>query len=208
MRVYPSGMRVTSSNLDPFFCWQQGAQMVALNWQRCDKGTMLNAAMFADSQGWVMKPRYYRDSDYDGHDMPYTTAKILDFSIEIFAAQQLPMLADNTTSEENFHPYVKCQLHVCRVDPPSSIAKETFPSSSAKTAKDNKLRTKASEGFNPNFGGEKLVFQINSHVLQELSFLRSVRCVLTNFLPRSRRLVSHLFRCKLMPQPTSTCFYS
>ena len=30
-RVYPGGMRVTSSNYDPFPFWEAGMQMVALN---------------------------------------------------------------------------------------------------------------------------------------------------------------------------------
>ena len=34
MRAFPSGMRVTSSNLDPAVFWRKGVQMVALNWQR------------------------------------------------------------------------------------------------------------------------------------------------------------------------------
>ena len=36
MRAFPSGTRVSSSNLDPAVFWRQGVQMVALNWQRFD----------------------------------------------------------------------------------------------------------------------------------------------------------------------------
>ena len=36
MRTYPSGTRVSSSNLDPTFFWRKGVQIVALNWQRFD----------------------------------------------------------------------------------------------------------------------------------------------------------------------------
>ena len=36
MRAFPSGKRVSSSNLDPTFFWRKGVQMVALNWQRFD----------------------------------------------------------------------------------------------------------------------------------------------------------------------------
>ena len=36
MRAYPSGTRVSSSNLDPLAFWRKGVQMVALNWQRFD----------------------------------------------------------------------------------------------------------------------------------------------------------------------------
>src|SRR5262245_32388569 len=60
MRTYPSGIRVNSSNLDPSFNWRQGVQVVALNWQNCDKGMMLNRGMFAGTNGWVLKPPEYR----------------------------------------------------------------------------------------------------------------------------------------------------
>ena len=36
MRAYPSGARLSSSNLDPTVFWRKGVQMVALNWQRFD----------------------------------------------------------------------------------------------------------------------------------------------------------------------------
>ena len=36
MRAFPSGKRLTSSNLDPTVFWRKGVQMVALNWQRLD----------------------------------------------------------------------------------------------------------------------------------------------------------------------------
>ncbi|KXJ88404.1 PLC-like phosphodiesterase [Microdochium bolleyi] len=60
MRTYPSGMRVTSSNLDPQVFWRKGIQIVALNWQKWDEGMMLNEGMFAGSGGFVLKPVGYR----------------------------------------------------------------------------------------------------------------------------------------------------
>ena len=36
MRAYPSGTRVSSSNLDPSNLWRKGVQMAALNWQKFD----------------------------------------------------------------------------------------------------------------------------------------------------------------------------
>ncbi len=33
MRTYPSGLRITSSNLDPVVFWRKGIQIVALNWR-------------------------------------------------------------------------------------------------------------------------------------------------------------------------------
>ena len=66
MRVFPSGLRVNSSNIDPAFSWRQGAQMVALNWQSWDKGMMLNEGMFAGEEGWVLKPEGYLGTIIEG----------------------------------------------------------------------------------------------------------------------------------------------
>lgn len=60
MRAYPSGLRIGSSNLDPARFWRRGIQIVALNWQNCDEGMMLNEAMFSGSGGYVLKPAVYR----------------------------------------------------------------------------------------------------------------------------------------------------
>ena len=56
MRTYPSGLRITSSNLDPVVFWRKGIQIVALNWQNWDEGMMLNEGMFAGTGGYVLKP--------------------------------------------------------------------------------------------------------------------------------------------------------
>jgi len=60
MRTYPSGTRITSSNLDPQVFWRKGIQIVALNWQKWDEGMMLNEGMFAGTGGFVLKPVGYR----------------------------------------------------------------------------------------------------------------------------------------------------
>ncbi|CAK7268615.1 hypothetical protein SEPCBS57363_003183 [Sporothrix epigloea] len=60
MRAYPSGLRIGSSNLDPACFWRKGVQIAALNWQNCDKGMMLNDAMFLGTGGYVLKPQGYR----------------------------------------------------------------------------------------------------------------------------------------------------
>lgn len=56
MRTYPSGARIDSSNMDPSSFWRKGIQVVALNWQTWDTGMMINHGMFADTQGWILKP--------------------------------------------------------------------------------------------------------------------------------------------------------
>lgn len=56
MRAYPSGLRISSSNLSPPLFWGLGAQIVALNWQQTDEGMMLNEGMFAGTGGYILKP--------------------------------------------------------------------------------------------------------------------------------------------------------
>ncbi|KAG8215866.1 PLC-like phosphodiesterase [Butyriboletus roseoflavus] len=55
-RVYPHGLRVTSSNLDPWVQWRSGTQMACLNWQRWDEAMWLNEAIFGGTGGWVVRP--------------------------------------------------------------------------------------------------------------------------------------------------------
>ena len=81
-RVYPAGIRVTSTNYDPIPHWSAGAQLVALNYQTVgkafaalalqtrtltfflDKGIQLNHAMFKLNGrcGYVLKPSWLRGS--------------------------------------------------------------------------------------------------------------------------------------------------
>ncbi|KAG2346084.1 PLC-like phosphodiesterase [Suillus weaverae] len=55
-RIYPRGVRLSSSNLDPLKQWRNGSQLVCLNWQNFDCGMQLNEAMFAGTAGWVQRP--------------------------------------------------------------------------------------------------------------------------------------------------------
>ena len=57
-RVYPFGLRVSSSNQEPAVFWRHGAQLVALNWQKFDLGMQQNEALFRGSEGMVLKPQY------------------------------------------------------------------------------------------------------------------------------------------------------
>lgn len=55
-RIYPRGVRLSSSNLDPLKQWRNGSQIACLNWQNFDCGMQLNEAMFAGTPGWVERP--------------------------------------------------------------------------------------------------------------------------------------------------------
>ncbi|OIT38904.1 PREDICTED: phosphoinositide phospholipase C 2-like [Nicotiana attenuata] len=58
LRVYPKGIRVDSSNYDPFVGWMHGAQMVAFNMQGYGRSLWLMHGMFRANGGcgYVKKP--------------------------------------------------------------------------------------------------------------------------------------------------------
>jgi len=58
-RIYPRPTNVASGNLRPMPFWAQGAQLVALNYQITDRGSILNEGMFREQNGgcgYVLKP--------------------------------------------------------------------------------------------------------------------------------------------------------
>ncbi|KAL3455264.1 PLC-like phosphodiesterase [Aspergillus heterothallicus] len=164
MRIYPYGLRVDSSNLDPTFFWRRGAQIVALNWQNADKGMMLNQGLFAGEQGWVLKPQGYRSTEPES--APISRRKI-DLSIEVLAGQDLA-LPPGDTSVKGFKPYVACYLHA---ESPEDAANGPAGDDSTDSEKTSYKRvTKSSEGTHPDFGFQKLQFPTLSGVVDELTF--------------------------------------
>ncbi|WEW58582.1 hypothetical protein PRK78_004050 [Emydomyces testavorans] len=173
MRAYPSGMRVDSSNIDPAFFWRQGIQIVALNWQNCDKGMMLNKGMFARSKGWVLKPEEYRGAawterrDSAGSGCGANRRHALHLSIQIYAGQNIP-LPRGDVHDRSFRPYLSCELHVERPRDSIHPNNDSNDSGSAKY----KRRTATCSGVDPDFGGQALQFPSASGVIEQLSFLR------------------------------------
>lgn len=111
MRVYPFGLRFSSSNADPTQFWRRGVQLVALNWQKADEGMMLNEGMFAGAGGYVLKPAHFRLGP-NGSDPPAPPPRRkLDLEVEIVAAQGIP-LPDNDDKPASFEPYLKVEVHV------------------------------------------------------------------------------------------------
>jgi len=166
MRAYPKGSRISSSNLDPSLFWRVGVQMVALNWQRMDKGMMLQHAMFHGTEGWVQKPEMLLSSAK--YRNPKEASQIRSWlSLKILAAQELP-LSTSVDRHEKLRPYVKCEVHV---DMPSLSTEEK----EKKRPKDIGLKkaTSPSKGPHPTFGdGGKLVFEKLPALEPSLSFLR------------------------------------
>lgn len=169
MRAYPAGFRFDSSNLDPSLFWRKGVQMVALNWQNVDEGVMLNEAMFAGEQGWVLKPPGYRSDPSGTETIDYKT---LHLKLTVYAGQHLPVPPNET--EDGFHPYIRCQLHVEKPD--ESKSAELIEGNGRPKGGEYKQRTTHRKGDHPDFGEEGAVidFPVVSGVLEELSFVRLV----------------------------------
>ncbi|KAK3310741.1 PLC-like phosphodiesterase [Chaetomium strumarium] len=167
MRIYPKGIRVDSSNPDPTFHWRRGVQMVAMNWQRTDEGMMLNDAMFAGTNGWVLKPPDLRNdsSASDLSEMFHIRKRTLDLRITVLAGQFLPLPEDRrrgggfgVVGDKKFRPRVKVELHVEKPHKSFDCAKETRPASTD----------------NPDWGlyPASLDFVDVKNVVEELSFVR------------------------------------
>jgi phosphatidylinositol phospholipase C, delta len=167
MRAYPAGRRIDSSNPDPSMFWRRGVQMVALNWQSWDEGTMINEAMFAGEQGWVLKPEAYRSHDSKLEPVPAITRETLDLKITILAGQHIPF-PPNHQDGEGFYPFVKCELHVDKPEGP--IVEGGGRTKEGKY----KLATKHKKTENPDWGldGAVLSFTGVQNVIEDLSFLR------------------------------------
>lgn len=174
MRAYPNGYRFDSSNLDPSQFWRKGVQMVAMNWQSCDEGMMLNDAMFSGEHGWVLKPPGYRSEDKTVFQEPVIPRHTLNLSISVLAGQHIPLPESVGTKFKSFRPFVKCELHVEKP--------EERPGASSKGPGrvyegEYKLRTAASKTDHPDFGtnmpGTNLLeYQGVPNVVEQLTFVR------------------------------------
>lgn len=94
MRVYPSKIRLMSSNFIPINYWAHGVQMVATNWQTYDLGQQLNESFFSSTKGtgYLLKPSHLRRPLLKSS-MRNSVSKLtqkIKFSIEVISAQQLP----------------------------------------------------------------------------------------------------------------------
>lgn len=94
MRVYPSNIRLKSSNFLPMKYWSHGVQMVATNWQTYDLGQQINESLFESTnrKGYVLKPDQLRKPLLKSSNRPLRTkqTKTTKFEIEIISAHQLP----------------------------------------------------------------------------------------------------------------------
>ena len=177
MRAYPSGMRVRSDNLDPTVFWRKGVQLVALNWQHWDAGMMLNEGMFTGSAGYILKPIGYRGTDHPSSKESQADAithKALSLSIEILAAQDIPLPLGDTRPNA-FHPYVKIELHV---EKPAERTGAPIEGGGKSKEGEYKWKSRTMKGTEVDFGGQKVDFRNIPGVVEELSFIRCVERLL------------------------------
>ena len=171
MRAFPAGRRIDSSNPDPSLFWRGGVQMVAMNWQNFDEGMMLNEGMFADEQGWVLKPPGYQSADKDGVTQSAATpGRTMNLTITVFSGQHIPVQAgddaDKNRSASTIRPLIKAELHVDKL-------KDVGRDGQIHEC-EYKQKTMARKTDHPDFGPDGAVLQFLNipKVVEELSFIR------------------------------------
>ncbi len=189
LRVFPKGTRIRSTNVDPAFHWRQGAQMVALNWQRLDKGMMLNEGMFAGQEGWVLKPEGYRASratsksrSTDSDATSRASAKrVLDLKIQLLSGQDIPLPVEKESTRTKIKPFVKIDVYTDTHGPPGQGTSDQPGKTKAGTnpedeeeKKKYQFRSKTQRSDSPNFDGETAAWSGIPDVVEQLSFVRYV----------------------------------
>lgn len=172
MRVYPSGMRYSSTNFNPIRYWNLGAQMVATNWQTYDLGQQLNEALFnyGPKSGYMLKPSQFRNTS--SHIQKFKLLKpddsYIKFSIDILSGQLLPRPTD-LKPEESLNPYVVFEI----IEPTliGSLKVTDLSSDTQYTSTSNYYPTKpiTSNGFNPIWNTR---FEAKIKDLNGLNFIR------------------------------------
>ncbi|XP_019636188.1 PREDICTED: 1-phosphatidylinositol 4,5-bisphosphate phosphodiesterase delta-4-like [Branchiostoma belcheri] len=114
VKIYPSGGRVDSSNIDPHLYWSAGCQIVALNYQTpCDQMD-LNLGLFRQNGGcgYVLKPDALRDEQTrldTAKNIPSKYKKTL--KIKVISGYQLPTPEGEGSGGSAVDPYVKVQVY-------------------------------------------------------------------------------------------------
>lgn len=129
---------------------------------------MLNEAMFAGYNGWVLKPEGYRSVSEAMQQRSASMHHNLDLTIEIFGGQNIP-LPNGDHKEKSFKPYIKCKLHVEKYQERSD---EPIPGGVKSKDGVYKRRTKTAKTSNPDFQREIVQFSNVKGVTAELSFVR------------------------------------
>ncbi|XP_070995103.1 inactive phospholipase C-like protein 2 isoform X2 [Oncorhynchus clarkii lewisi] len=157
-RVYPSAMRIDSSNMNPQDLWKCGCQIVALNYQTPGLMMDLNIAWFRQNgnSGYVLRPAIMRQEvsyfSADTRDsVPGVSPQLL--HVKVISGQNLPRPRGSGAKGDVVDPYVYVEIHGIPAD-----------------CAERRTRTVMQNGDNPIFD-ESFEFQIN---LPELAMVRFV----------------------------------
>uniref|UniRef100_A0A674MCL9 Phosphoinositide phospholipase C n=1 Tax=Takifugu rubripes TaxID=31033 RepID=A0A674MCL9_TAKRU len=157
-RVYPSPMRIDSSNMNPQDLWKCGCQIVSMNFQTAGLMMDLNTAWFRQNGncGYVLRPAIMRQEvsyfSADTRDtVPGVSPQLL--HVKVISGQNLPKPRGSGAKGDVVDPYVYVEIHGIPVD-----------------CTERRTRTVTQNGDNPIFD-ESFEFQIN---LPELAMVRFV----------------------------------
>ena len=122
LRMYPDGLRQTSSNPDPIIPWNFGVQLVAVNHQTYDNKMALYQGKFRDNGacGYVLKPEYLRDHsrfnplDYEKNPEGTTFDRRQRWTITVISAQFVTRSKNDKSDIPD--PYVVISTHGVRCD--------------------------------------------------------------------------------------------
>ncbi|CAD8157603.1 unnamed protein product [Paramecium pentaurelia] len=97
VRIYPSGLRMNSSNFDPMPSFILGAQIIALNFQTKDEPMLINQARFQQNLGcgYVLKPKYLIEGLDDINNFEFQKKLI---TIQIISCQLFLLNTKNTVN--------------------------------------------------------------------------------------------------------------
>uniref|UniRef100_A0A7S3UF21 Phosphoinositide phospholipase C n=1 Tax=Picocystis salinarum TaxID=88271 RepID=A0A7S3UF21_9CHLO len=117
-RIYPSGLRVGSSNLNPLFPWSLGCQIVAMNLQGHDTAYQINHGRFLQNAGcgYVLKPTQLRNAKDTAEDaLPVTCigakgGKAGLLTVNVLTGYHLPK-PYGAVRGERIDPYVKIRVY-------------------------------------------------------------------------------------------------
>ncbi|XP_026155636.1 inactive phospholipase C-like protein 2 isoform X2 [Mastacembelus armatus] len=157
-RVYPSPMRIDSSNMNPQDLWKCGCQIVSMNFQTAGLMMDLNTAWFRQNGncGYVLRPAIMRQEvsyfSADTRDtVPGVSPQLL--HVKVISGQNLPKPRGSGAKGDVVDPYVYVEIHGIPAD-----------------CTERRTRTVTQNGDNPIFD-ESFEFQI---ILPELAMVRFV----------------------------------
>ncbi|XP_078460736.1 inactive phospholipase C-like protein 2 isoform X2 [Lampetra planeri] len=157
-RIFPSPMRIDSSNLNPQDFWNCGCQVVGMNYQTPGLMMDLNVGWFRQNGGcgYVLRPSVMRD------EVSYFSANVRDglpgispqlLHIKVISGQHLPKPRGSGSKGDVVDPYVYVEVHGIPAD-----------------CAEQRTKTIGQNGGSPVFD-ESFVFQVN---LPELAIVRFV----------------------------------